>query len=200
MTLNPDYQMGMDELKNIISSCKRRGIHFSIIELIGGEPTLWVNLQEGVEALKEITDDLFFVTNGNNPELVMSLGLKHWIVSTSQASPEQVKKYECCSSQFLRNDHHHKKVPTVPVPNSLPADCVVDRDPFNPVQLENGMAYLKGNVYYCNLGFALSDRVPLTSDMICNFEDDFVTKFSNKKFDKKICQYCLCNGNVWRAI
>ena len=200
MGINLGYHMPLNEVKNLVESCKRRNIHFSVIELIGGEPTLWVNLKEGIKILNEITDDIFFVTNGQNPELVISLGLKHWIVSTSQATKAQWERFKGHTDKIICNVHQHKIVPVNAIPNSIPAVCVVAVDPFNPIQRENGIGYLRGKMYYCNLAFALSDRVPLTDDMWCDLEDDFVTKFSNKTFDKEICKYCLCNGKVWSQI
>lgn len=198
--MNPNYQMSMKELRHIIDSCKSRGIHFSVIELIGGEPTLWKHLKEGVKALKEITDDVFFVTNGNNPELVTSLGLKHWIVSTSQCTQAQLERFAGYHDKIKYNAHAHRKVPDIPFPNVLPAYCVVDRSPFDPNIKENGIGYLFGKVYYCNCGYALSDKTPITDDVVCDFEDDFVTKFAEKKWDKPMCQRCLCNDYVWRQL
>jgi organic radical activating enzyme len=198
--LNPGYQMSIAEVKKIVSSCKRRGIHFSVIELIGGEPSMWKNIKEGIKLLNEITDDIFFVTNGSNSELVIGLGLKHWILSTSQATKKQLLEYKDHFPKMGFNSHSHKRVPLTPVPDTIPAECVVGISPFNSNIKENGVAYLRGKVYYCNLAFAASNLVPVTDDMVCDFEDDFITKFADKKFDKEICQYCLCNSKVWNKL
>ena len=195
-----NYQMSMEELRHIIDSCKVRGIRFSNIELIGGEPTLWKHLRDGVEALKEITDDVWFVTNGNDPELVISLGLKHWIVSTNQCTQAQLERFAGHYDKIKYNPCAHKIVPDIPLPDSLPAICNVSHSPFNSSIEENGLGYLFGDVYYCNCIVALGDMTPITNDLICRFEDDFVMKFAEKKFDKPACQRCLCNDKVWTRI
>jgi hypothetical protein len=192
--------MPMSEVQHIVDSCKKRGIYFSVIEITGGEVTLWENLEEGVEALWEITDDIFFVTNGNNPKRVINLGLKHWILSTSQATKEQIKEYKNYLPQMGVNGHAHKPVYREPILGTLPAMCVAGISPFNSKVRENSIEYLKGKVYYCNSIFPLSCKMPLTDDLVCDFEDDFLTKYKNRRFDKKVCQICLCNSRVWSRV
>ena len=93
------------------------------------------------------------------------------------------------------NDHQHKKLTDIPLPDSIPASCGISITP----QLipQNLIAYIKGKVYYCCNTFQISKKLPLTDDLVCDFEDDFMAKFSNKKYDKAQCAYCHCNGKVW---
>lgn len=197
--MNRGYQMDLAEIDSIVESCKQRNIRFSVIELIGGEVTLWKNFREGVRRFKEISDDLFLVTNGNNQQLLRET-VGHWITSTSQASKKQIEEVKDIPSRATFNTHSHKPVPVEPMEGVLPADCVVDRSPSNPSIKENGLVYIRGKVYYCCTTFALSDRVPLTDDMWCSFEDDFIAKFAVKTFDKEICKYCLCNSKIYSRL
>lgn len=197
MTQNKGYQMSQQEITDIVNECIRCGIIFDTIEITGGEPTLWDNIEFGVNWFKTICGTLTLATNGNNPELVKSLGLKTWIVSESQATLDQMSHYRNISGLTI-NSHSHKKIPAEPIPNSLPAECVLRNSPQGIPQ--NALMYLRGKIYYCCNAFALSDRAEITNEIFCNFEDDYITKFSGKKFDKEICSYCLCNSKVWNSI
>ena len=198
MRQHKGYQMDLQEIHSIVNSCKERGLYFDIIEITGGEPSLWKNIEEGVKLFAEICDMVTLATNGNNPELILSLGLKTWIVSASQATPKQMKKYEPVKHKLTINSHTHKKAPDHPVFNSLPAICCSRVTPQGEAQVS--MQYLKGNVYYCCDAFAHTEYVEESDSIVCSFEDDFLVKYKDKKYDQKICQYCLCNQNVWKTI
>lgn len=190
--------MSREEVISIIESCKRRGIHFDTIELTGGEASLWEHLEWGSEKFKEICDTVTLVTNGNNPERIKALGLKTWIVSESQATKEQMDHYRGVPN-VLFNSHKHKKLPVIPLDNVLPASCCVAVSPVTG-QPQNAMEYIKGKVYYCCDAFAHSEHAGMSEDIVCDFEDDFISKFSGKKYDKEICRYCLCNGKIWSRL
>ena len=193
-----DYQMQMEEVRMFVDSCKARHIHFDVIELTGGEASLWDNLEEGIELFKQVSNDITLVTNGNNPDRIINLNLKHWIVSSSQASSSQLLKYEPYNSKINYNSHQHKKPPTTAVPNSLPANCCVLKDVFGRTQ--DSMLYLKGKVYYCCNAFPITEYINIDDEIVCDFEDDFVSKMSNKSFTHPVCQYCICNVKVWERI
>lgn len=195
MTQNKGYQMSKKEVTYICSECTRRGIKFDTIEITGGEPSLWDNIVFGVKSFKSICNNVTLATNGNNPELIKSLGLKTWIVSESQATPEQMSHYRGITGLTI-NSHKHKKIPLVPITESV--QCVLKNSPQGKSQ--NALMYLMGEIYYCCNAFALSNRVAITEETVCNFEDDFISKFSDKKYDQEMCYYCLCNSNVWNAI
>jgi hypothetical protein len=194
--------MSLPEVKKIVKSCLSRGIRFDIIELTGGEPSLWKNIAKAVPLLNQITESITLVTNGNDPELIMSLGLKGWGVSGNQATDKQIEMFEPVKDKVFINTHPHKKVPSKPIPDSLPADCCVRNDPDrNPFQGDvNSMMYLRGKVYYCNCAFSLSGKVPLNENTVCDFKDDFVLKYVDKAYDQEMCKYCLCNSKVWNQL
>jgi hypothetical protein len=134
-------------------------------------------------------------TNGNDPERIKALGLKTWIVSESQATPEQMEHYKDLRHRLTINGHTHKKMPTAPHNDVLPAACCTNVSPWGEPQAT--FEYVKGKVYNCPDCYAHLEYVPVNDDICCDFEDDFVTKFMNKSYDKEICRWCLGNGRVW---
>jgi hypothetical protein len=193
------YQMSIDEVKYIVNSCKKRNIYFDIIEITGGEATLWKNIIKGVQLFKQIADVITLVTNGNNPELVYSLDLPYWVVSQYQATAENIEKHlELGGDRVIINEAKHKRPPEQPFENVLPADCCVRLNHFKEDQ--QVMEYLRGKVYYCCDAYAYSKKAGLDKSIVCDFREDFILKFSNKKYDKEICKYCLCNTNVWNQL
>lgn len=198
MKINKQYEMPIYEVDVIVKSCLERKIHFDIIELTGGEASLWTFLEYGFAEFSKVSDMVTMVTNGNNPERVKSLGMKTWIVSASQATKEQLKQYEGLSNVHY-NSHQHKKLPDKPFDNVLPASCCVSRTP-DGLHPQNALEYIRGKVYYCCDAFAHSEKTGLTDDIVCSFEEDFIKKFSDKKYDKEICRWCLCNGKIWSQL
>lgn len=191
------YQMEKDEIDYIIDSCKKRNIHFNRIELTGGEPSLWDNLEYGVEMFKKISDDIFLVSNGNNPDRIINLKLDSFIISSSQANNEQLEKYKNINGVSY-NSHQHKKLPIEPYMDSLPADCCVKLS--HKGLPENNIMYLKGKIYYCCNAFNLTEKTGINENIVCDFEDDFISKFSNKTYNEKICSFCICNQKIWNRI
>jgi hypothetical protein len=198
MALHRGYQMSMEEVIGIVKSCQDRGIHFDTIELTGGEASMWENLEFGVKVFGKICNTITLATNGNNAEKVIALGLKTWIVSESQATPSQMLKYKGIRGLTI-NKHSHKKMPTTPMPSSLPAICCTRQSP----QLESQVAleYVKGRIWHCPDACSHVNRLGLNEEEYsCRFEDDFMAHFSNKTYDKEICQYCLGNQKVWNQL
>jgi organic radical activating enzyme len=195
---NKEYQMSVDEARYIVDSCIRRGIYFEVIELTGGEPSLWINIKEGIELFHRICDDIFLITNGNNPELILSLGLDSWAVSSSQATQDQLRKYDSVRHRITFNAHQHKKPPENTIEDTLPAACVVRTSPQGFPQ--NQLLYIKGKVYYCCMAYTLSGKVSLTDTTVCSFDEDFLVHYNNKTYNERMCSYCLCNSKVWNKI
>ena len=187
------YQMSLQEVQKIID----KGLRYNIIEITGGEPTKWINIVEGVKLFKTIADEVTLTTNGNNPELVMSLGLNNYIVSSSQATKEQILKFAPDYHKIIFNSHKHKKLPTKPIADTLPADCCVRSTPYGEPQ--NNLMYIKGMVYYCCNAFN-NNLIAPDSDLKCSFDADFLKYFRYKKYDKNICSVCVCNSKVWNKI
>lgn len=198
MDTHKGYQMQMDEVRYIVESCKKRGLHFDMIEITGGEASLWEHLEEGVKEFEKICDMVTLATNGNNPERIKALGLKTWIVSESQALPEEMEHYRDIRHRLTINAHTHKKMPDKPIEGTLPAACCTRVSPWGEPQAT--FEYIKGKIYQCPDCAAHLEYVPETPDLVCSFEDDFVSKFINKTYDKEICKYCLGNGQVWARI
>ncbi|MRR23530.1 radical SAM protein [bacterium] len=194
MRENAGYEMSRDEVDVIVDSCLKRNIRFSVVELTGGEASMWTHLEYGYEQFSRIADEVTMVTNGNNAERVKALGMKHWIVSASQATPSQLKKYDGCPVSL--NSHQHKPVPVKPYDNVLPAACCVSVTP-DGMHPQNALEYIRGKVYYCCDAYAHSEHTGITSDIVCDFENDFLAHFAHKDYAREICRYCLCNGKIW---
>jgi hypothetical protein len=198
MKMDPDYDMSTIEIREIVSSLERRNIRFDIIEITGGEPTLWSNIRYGVTMFKTVADKVTLVTNGCDPSLVMSLNLPFFGVSASQTTTEQLSKFEPVKDKFFTNDHQHKKPPIKPVPGSLPAKCTLIHTRAQEKQIMLGYMYRR--IYYCCNACALGEIVGVDLATICDFEDDFLEKFKDRKFDRAICSVCLCNSKVWDKV
>jgi len=198
MQQHAGYEMSIREINHIVYSCLKRDIRFNTIELTGGEASLWKHLEYGYAKFGLIADTITMVTNGNNANRVIGLGMKNWIVSESQATPAQMEQYKPHANRIVFNSHKHKKLPTSPLPNSLPAQCCVSRSPEGVPQLP--IEYIRGKVYFCCDCFAHSEYCEMTPDLVCSFEDNFLQHFTVRDFNKPICQYCLCNSKVWERI
>lgn len=192
------YQMAIQEINYIVESCIKSNIHFDVIEITGGEPSLWKNIQYGVDQFKKIATDITLATNGNDPELIKSLQLRSWCVSTSQATKEQMKSYEEVKSKLIYNSHKHKELPVKPLENVLPAICCerVNREGIE----QRTFVYSCGSVYCCCTAEALTEFVNEDKSIVCSFEDDFISKFSKPDYSKEICKYCICNHKVWNKV
>lgn len=198
MDQNKGYNMQRDEVDYIVDSCKKRDLRFGIIELTGGEASLWEHLEYGVRRFSEICEYVTLATNGNNPERIIALNLKTWIVSASQATGAQLSKYQKYSHRIAYNHHHHKKMPDQPVQGSLPSKCCTRTDSFGRSQIT--MEYIRGKVWYCPDAFAHTEKTGVYADIVCDFEGTFLGKFLRKRYDQRICQYCLGNGRIWNAM
>ena len=199
MVKHAGYQMSMKEVNIIVDSCKRRGLHFDQIEVTGGEASMWNNLEEGYIKFLEIADEITLATNGNNPQRIINLGMRTWIVSSSQATKAQVAQYKKIDrGQITWNSHQHKQMPTEPIAGVLPAKCCTAVNP----QLEPQIAieYVLGRVWYCPDACAHSELTGEYDEIVCDFEDDFIAKYKDKKFDQKTCQICLGNQKIWKML
>lgn len=191
MREDPGYEMSICEVDEIFEQLRDNPP--AVIELTGGEPSLWSHLEYGVRRFSQISE-VTLVTNGNNPERIKALGLKTWIVSASQASPRQMAAYQ--GTPALYNSHEHKPLPTKPFEGVLPASCCVALSPEGKPQ--NNLMYYQGRIYYCCNAHELS--IISGEDNSCDFYNDWRKIFSDKKYDKEICRYCICNHKIWNQL
>lgn len=196
----PDYEMSIEEVKHIIQSSKDRNIKYEMIHFAGGEPTIWSNLKEATELFYNsgITKNITLISNGTNPEKIFEI--KHMLpcyaISATQINEKQLKLFQNSGHKVVYNFSAHKPLVTKPFDGVLPALCCNLRDYMGtPV---NQIMYIDGKVYYCCSAPFLCEMTGLTSDLYCDFEDNFINKFMYKTYDKEICRYCFCNDKVWR--
>lgn len=198
----PDYEMSLEEVKNIITSSKARGIHYSMIHYAGGEPTVWTHLEEATKLFYEsgITDNITLISNGTNPEKIFSINhmLSCYAISATQISAKQLALFTNTNHKIIYNHFKHVNLPTVSLLDTLPAICCNRMDYLGANT--NQLHYVNGIVFYCCYALVLSEKACLTPDLFCNFEEDFLLKFSDKTYNKTICTYCICNNNVLEKI
>jgi hypothetical protein len=200
--LLPNYEMSMEEVNYFIKSSQKRDIHYFSVTLSGGEPTQWSHFEEAITLIYEsgITDRIELVSNGTQPDKIFKIShmLFAYAISTTQCSDKNIEKFKLSGDNVIFNSMKHQPLPISPTPNSLPAECCSGVDLLGTES--NQLNYINGKVYYCCNALLQSELVGLSDDLVCDFEDDFINKFSDKKYDKDICKYCLCNSRVWKAI
>jgi organic radical activating enzyme len=194
------YEMGIAEVKFFIQSCKDRKIHFDTIIFTGGEPTVWKHLFPATVwfYLSGITDKIALISNGCLPQKIFDISpmLSHYAISATQATAENIELFKRSGDTIVFNNEGHRTPQTEPVENSLPAVCGNSMDLLG--KPTNQIHYMAGKVYYCCNALIQSEHTGLTDDLVCDFTEDFIQKFSNKLYDKAICSYCLCNDKVWQ--
>ena len=197
------YNMSREELNHFVTSCQERNIHFSTIELAGGEPTLWPLFSTALAELKDsgICDRVTFITNGRDAARVAGLANRHglfYVVSKSQCTEEQEATHKKIGVGLLWNKGKHLVIPTQPLPDSLPSVCSQRQDGHGRVVRQ--LFYLEGVVWYCCLAYTNSKIIGSDARLSCPFEEDFQSFFSKREPGLPICQICLCNKLVWDQI
>ena len=192
--------MGREELNHFITSCQQRNIHFSTIELAGGEPTLWPLFDTALAEIKDsgITDRVTFITNGREATRVAGLANRHglfYVVSKRQCTEEQKAIHRKIGVGLLWNNGGHVAIPTQPLPRMTPVACSQRQDSHGRVVRQ--LFYLNGTVWYCCMAYTNSKILGDGAQLSCSFEEDFQTFFSKRIPELLICQICLCNKLVW---
>lgn len=196
----PNYEMSMEEVNYIIQSSKDRNIVYEMILFGGGEPTVWTHLKEATEAFYNsgVTKNITLISNGTNPEKIFEINhmLCCYAISATQCSVKQLAVFKKSGHKILYNNSPHRQLFYEPLDGVLPAICCTRKNYLG--NKTNHTTYVNGKIYYCCWAPHLDEMIGgLTEDLYCNFEDDFITKFANKKYDKEICRYCYCNDKVW---
>jgi hypothetical protein len=190
--------MSIDEVKHIIQSSKDRGIHYGMIHYGGGEPTLWPHLKEATELFYNsgICNSITLISNGQNPDKIFEIQhmLDTYAISATQTTDEVCNLFRIKGKNVRFNTDKHRSLPQIPFEGVLPATCCNTFDYLG--NRTNQLHYVNGKVYYCCWCLSLKYLTPMTDDLVCDFDDNFVLHFENKKYDKEICRYCICNGKV----
>lgn len=201
-SLMPDYEMGLEEVIHIINSSKERGFHYDMITLTGGEPTQWTYLKEGVRLFYRsgITDHISLISNGSHPQAIFEISemLSSYAISATQASEYHLQLFRNSGHRIIYNNETHKELPIKPILDTLPARCCNWLDQLG--REVNQVFYVREKVYYCCMVLVESKHEEITEDLCCSFEDDFIQYYKDKRYDKRICQYCLCNEKVWDSL
>lgn len=198
-----DYEMSMDEVQFFVDSSLERNIKYDLIIFTGGEPSFWKNLRAAGELMKSsgVTSEIGVITNGRHPDIMQELRdvITVYAVSSTQTTQDKVDQFKTFGRPLLINDGVHKVRPTSPLSNTLPTQCCNEYNFLG--QPSTQLYYLNGKVHYCcYVPNAYINGVPIPEDLVCDFSDDFVTRFIGKRFDKEICSYCMCNSHVWEQL
>jgi organic radical activating enzyme len=200
MSLDPEYDMCVDELHHFLTSCKDRGIRFSTLELTGGEPSLWSNFYTGLEAIHDagIADKVTFITNGNDAERVaLAATFYHmrYTVSYNQATPKQREIHTDLGVGVQWNKTKHVDPLTFKASSqSLPTDCNQRTDMDG--QVVRQLVYYKGGIYYCCMSLSLKHRT-LSNVQPYAFDLDFDKRYKERRPSLSMCQICMCNRKAW---
>jgi len=201
--ITPDYDMSMEEVRNLIRVSKQYGITYKCIELTGGEPSIWPHFRQALKELKDsgIAEELSFITNGSFPNRVVEIANELcpcYRVSKTQATPEQIEVHKRLGVHPVFVGHHHVPSPISPIESSIPCDCHVHSDQWG--YLVNQLLMCNNRIYRCcpaNQHYSIfsdPDRwsVPLDSD--------WIEWARSKEVSCEICSVCLCNNHVFKTM
>lgn len=195
----PNYEMSIEEVQFFISSSLERNIHYDTIEFAGGEPTIWSNLKQATRLIYDsrIADRITLISNGTNPEKIFEISnlLSYYAISVTQVPKDKLKKYLQSGNRIFFNNSKHIPIPTKFIEGTLPAVCCNEKSLLG--KENNQLHYINGMVYYCCTAHYIGEHIKKTDYTCCSFTDDFVSHFADKKYDKRICGYCICNKKVW---
>jgi glycosyltransferase involved in cell wall biosynthesis len=201
---NQDYKDYQAPVALVEKLCKRaldNGGRYEWLQLSGGEPLLWDNLEAGCKLVKDsgAFKKIRVFTNGDPQERLLGLlrsGLIDFIyINTTNSNQEtcRIVKEQFPTRSYL-DPTAHKPLPTSMIPDTLPPDCHC-----------NHLCVIENNVYPCGnfythirrLGKNLEDY----KNYFCTLDDDWIGFFRKiNRFNMDICQSCLANGRVWPKV
>ena len=194
-----NYQMTPAEIKTICRRTRELGLHFAQALIMGGEPALWIHLEEGCRIIKEskLFDRIDIYSNCKKTEPLIALldkGLADKIavqvVNMSAAGINKLsKKY--ADKLIIAPQDEHRIHPDHLLDNALPALCGCDQ-----------ITVFDNRVYTCPGAYHNCKRLGLDIDnprLWVNVEDDWRTYFDRMdRYSIEACRGCLSNGRVWK--
>jgi len=195
-----NYQMTPQEIKTICRRTRELGLHFAQALIMGGEPALWIHLEEGCRIIKEskLFDRIDIYSNCKKTEPLINLldkGLADKIaVQTVNMSIEGMGELwaKHAADVNIAPLEAHKIHPDKPIENSLPAACGCDQ-----------ITVFDGKVYSCPGGYHNTVRMGWDVDnprLWVNIEDDWYSYFMQMdRYSIPACSVCLANCKVWKV-
>jgi hypothetical protein len=190
---DPTYETTVNDIDRLIESCQRHGYEFEV-NLAGGEPLLWSNLEVAVDRISRAVcfGSITLFTNGMYPdrlsdELVDRLTTVRVSVfgSVNAAAIEKVRSRVPPGKLrlFDARVHYHNARDRGP-DSVLPARC------WTAEEIE----YFNGRVYVCCMArnLALRFGLPFKSNPV---ESPFMDGLADGRYVMEGCRYCLANLN-----
>jgi|GEM_PF-4510441 len=192
------YHMGLDEVGKLIERCQILGVHYDLIRLSGGEPTLWKHIYPGLEMLSNsgIADKFDIASNCQRPDVIeaiidlLSAVRLTLYPNNSDSIREIALKYPEKVNVW---GEAHRKMPAMPLKGTLPANCCC-----------TAQAYSKGWFYSCPNAFSNACHVGLdvhSPELACSVNENFGAHFlahHESRYSHLICSVCLANEHVWK--
>lgn len=120
---NPDYEMTIEQVFNLIRVCKESNYHFDTIIISGGEPTLWPLLPEACKMLIDANIGKVQVwSNGVNIDVLRSISGKVDIRVSGHSKNSQYQE-ELRTFATIKEKGKFYLRANAPVEGSLPAKC-----------------------------------------------------------------------------
>jgi hypothetical protein len=193
MSKNKNYQMSMNEINEFIDVCNISGYIFDIT-LSGGEPLLWINLNEGLSKLKQSTicNSIKIFTNAlkidklndNTIENVNEIRISEYgdnlknINTLKQKYHDKIRTVK--RTEFWPN-------PKEPILNSTPAECM------NPEFM-----LVDGNIYACPHSASIANGAKLSIALSSPLQINFLKKMNEIRLNQEhdVCSRCISNKKV----
>jgi len=193
MRLNPAYEMSMKDLEMLIDAIKQSKYpQFPFVDITGGEPMLWSNVEDGLRLLYEADiGPIHVFTNATRLETMMRVDkyVSMWRISVYEWNKEEAKRAKATfpGKIWPQPDVTHMPMPDGPFGvEVLPADC------GGP-----GWLVYDGYIYpCCNLpGVPLWYGYKLEDMPRCPIQPGFIEVLMAKR--RRIDEFCRrCVGNV----
>lgn len=196
-TNNPNYELSIADLQQLLKISEASGYTF-FFTLSGGEPLLWNNLKEGVEALRnsKVCLGIEIFTNAINIKSLTKEAIE-------KVDEIRISKYNYNIKNIaILQDLYHEKIkivdrtqfwenPISPVPNSLPAECLYDK-----------CWYYNKRIYACAHSQSLIYKTNLNVQLYRNLEIGFLDNLEEIKINQgpAVCTVCISNMKVRKQV
>lgn len=193
------FHMNLNDLKKFIKRSVELNQKYDTIILSGGEPTCWINIEDGLKIIKKsnISKKISIITNGINTKKIISIShlLNRIDVSNygtfNSDNISYLKKQANCEVKVLEENNYHVVRPTVLDNNFYPPECT-----------SSNITVIKDKIYWCPNIYTLSRDFNTVPTWCCNLEDDWVKYFKSLKENKypNVCSTCLANKKLFKYL
>lgn len=197
MKNQPKYQMGLDEVENLLSINEESNYEYHY-RLTGGEPFLWKHFEDGIKLIRKSKSclTLSVITNAINIKKVTDE-----MVDLIDCIRISKYKYNHENTDALSKKYPNKvlvvdretfcKNPTEPVPNSTPVEC------GNPeIMFYNNKIFACPHSESIAIKFGMTD-LELSKELKVGYRTGL---FDLRHGHEKLCELCIGNAKVRNAM